>query len=297
MVGILLAAVLTIAGCSSSQEKSDDDDVVARVNDEVITKDDLYNTLVDANGKQALDSLIADKIVELEVEKQDIQVTDENIQEEMKKYIDQYGDESTFEQALSMYGYTLEDIKSDIQKNLEIRALLEPEITITDEELENYFEENKGSLGEPEQVEASHILVDTEETALEVKGKLDSGEDFAELAKEYSTDTSNNEQGGDLGFFGRGEMVTAFEDAAFSMGIGEISDPVKTDYGYHIIKVTDKKEAVEANYEDEKDEIRETVLQSKLQNAYTTWLQGKYTEYTVENSLTDTDTANEETQE
>ncbi|MFK4996750.1 peptidylprolyl isomerase [Bacillus sp. N9] len=107
--------------------------------------------------------------------------------------------------------------------------------------MKEYFEENKEKFNEEEQVQASHILVEDEKTAKEVKEKLDAGEDFAKLAAEYSTDESNAENGGKLGYFGRGKMVKEFEDVAFSMKKGEISDPVKTEHGYHIIKLTDKK--------------------------------------------------------
>ena len=85
-----------------------------------------------------------------------------------------------------------------------------------------------------------------------LRKKLKDGEDFATLAEEYSTDTSNADNGGELGFFPRGKMVAEFEEAAFSMKVDEISDPVKTEHGYHIIHVTDKKEAKEAVFEDQK---------------------------------------------
>nr|WP_303740754.1 peptidylprolyl isomerase [Lutispora saccharofermentans] len=163
--------------------------------------------------------------------------------------------------------------------------MLEPGITITEDEMKNYFEENKDTFNEEEQVKASHILVDTEEKALEVKNKLSAGEDFAEMAKQYSTDTGNKDQGGELGFFSRGDMVKEFEDAAFSMEIGKVSDPIKTEYGYHIIKVEEKKPAKEANYEESKAQVKETLLDQKLSAAYDTWLQDKYEEYKIDNLL------------
>ncbi len=173
----------------------------------------------------------------------------------------------------------------DIEKNLYLKKLLEPRIPITEEEMKEYFEENKDSLGQEEEVKARHILVESEETALEVKKKLDEGEDFGELAKEYSTDTSNSQQGGDLGFFGKGKMVKEFEDAAFSLEIGEISEPVKTELGYHIIKVEDRKEAEEADFEKSKDEIKDMIFQERFQEAYDTWLQEKLEEYEIQTFL------------
>lgn len=172
-----------------------------------------------------------------------------------------------------------------MKTNLKIEKLLEPEIDITEEEMKTYFEENKESLSEPEQVKASHILVEDEATAKEVKGKLDGGADFAELAKEYSTDTSNSGNGGELGYFGKGEMTASFEEKAFSMKEGEISDPVKTEFGYHIIKFEDKKAAVPAVYAEKKEEIKAALFDQKMQTAYTGWMEEKKEEYEIETSM------------
>ena len=112
---------------------------------------------------------------------------------------------------------TEKEFKENIIEYLSIRKIIEPRIEITDEEIKAYFEENKESFNKEEQVEASHILVEDEATAKEVAKKLADGEDFAALAKEFSTDTANATNGGELGYFGRGKMVAEFEEVAFSM--------------------------------------------------------------------------------
>lgn len=152
-----------------------------------------------------------------------------------------YGGEKAFNEIMNYQGYTLDDMKDSITMNMQIKRLLEPTISISEEEIVNFFEQNKAYLDQKEQVKARHILVETEEQAKEIKGKIASGENFEELAKEYSMDDLSKELGGDLGFFGRGEMVPSFEEAAFSLDIGEVSNPIKSNYGYHIIMVDDKK--------------------------------------------------------
>lgn len=281
VLSLVFALILSACNTSTSAKKADDN-VVARVNDEVITKDELYDALVQENGSAVLNSLIANKIVELEAKKQNITVSEEDVQKEVDKLAEQYGSEEAFTQFLEMYGYSLDEIKENIKMNLNVKKLLEPTIKIEESEIKSYFDENKASFDTPEQVKASHILVDTEEKAKEVKQKLQDGEDFVELAKTYSTDTSNNQQGGELGYFSKGQMTPEFEEAAFSLKVGEISDPVKTEFGYHIIKVEDKKEAKEATYEESKDEVKNILLEEKLSTAFGTWIQEKFSEYKIE---------------
>jgi foldase protein PrsA len=283
-MSLVLITILTACSKDALSGKANDK-IVARVNNEVITKDELYEFLVKENGQTALNSLIATKIVELEAKSQDIKATEEDVQKEMDTIAEQYGGQDAFEQFLIMYGYSMDDIKNNIEMNLNIKRLLEPDLKIEEDEMKAYFETNKERFDEKEQVKASHILVDSEDKAKEVKEKLLAGEDFAKLAKDYSIDTGNNQQGGELGFFARGEMVHEFEDAAFSLEIGKISDPVKTNHGYHIIKVEDKKQAKEATYEENKAAIKEILLEEKLPVSYNTWIQEKFAEYEIETFL------------
>ncbi|MFI8684796.1 peptidylprolyl isomerase [Rossellomorea sp. NPDC077527] len=277
---VLIGSLLAVFGFSKEE-------VVAKVGSESISKEDLYATLVDQYGEGALDTLIAEKIVKLESEKKDIAVKESEIDKELENIKGQYDSEEAFNEALTSSGADLDSVKENIKTYLLTEKLLKDRVSITDDQIKEYFEANKDSFAQAEQVEASHILVDDEETAKEVKAKLDDGGEFAELAKEYSTDTSNAESGGELGYFGKGEMVTEFDDKAFSMKKGEISEPVKTEFGYHIIKVTDKKEAKEAVLADHKDEIKDTLFDQALQTEYGTWLQEKKEDYQIENLLKD----------
>ena len=284
-LAVLLLGTTIISAFGAGLTGSTKDRVVARVGEEEITKDELYNLLVEHNGQAALNTLIMHEIINQEAEKQNIEISDEKIQSEVDEMISQYGGEESFNSYLQTTGYTLDSIKNNIEINLAIEALLESDITITEDEMKAYFEENKSTFAAKEQVKASHILVATEEEAKEIKEKLSAGEEFAQLAKDYSIDTSNNEKGGDLGFFARGEMVEAFENAAFSLEVGAISDPVLTSYGYHIIKVEEKKEAKEATYEESKEEIKDILFNKKLPEVFNTWMEEKYTEYDIERFL------------
>jgi foldase protein PrsA len=136
----------------------------------------------------------------------------------------QSGQFESWEDYLEHYGWTEQKIKDQIADYLIYQELLEAH----------------GGPTEAEHVRAAHILVETEETGQEVLDKLEAGESFADLAMEYSTDTGSGAQGGDLGWFPRGVMVPEFEDAAFSLDIGEISGLVESQFGYHIIQVLEK---------------------------------------------------------
>jgi len=268
--GVLLVASIILIAYFSLKK-----DIAAEVNGEKITKDELYSLLEEQYGEEALDTLISEKLIQQEADKEKISVSTSEIDEEIAALQESYGGKEAFESMLESSGYTLDYVKNDIKSYLTSKKLLEPGIKVTEKEMKEYFEENKATFNEGEQVKASHILVEDEATAKEVKEKLDKGEDFAMLAKEYSTDTTTKDNGGDLGFFAEGEMVAEFDEVAFALAVNEISDPVKTDYGYHIIKVVEKKDAAEAKYEDHKEEIKATLIDEKLQTEYTSWLEDK----------------------
>ncbi|MGI8386042.1 foldase protein PrsA [Robertmurraya sp. P23] len=276
-----LVGLAIIAGILLSTK----DSVVAKVGETSISEDELQQSLLDQYGADALDVLITNKLIELEADKQKITVSDEEVEEELATLAESYGGETALEEAVVASGSTMDDVRDDIINYIKTEKLLEPRIEITDEELQTYFDENKDTFATAEQVQASHILVADEATANEVKSKLDAGEDFSELAKEYSTDTTTAESGGDLGYFSSGDMVAEFEEVAFALGVDEISAPVKTEYGYHIIKVVDHQEAKEANFEDSKEEITDTLMNDKMSTEYTVWLEELKEEYEITNYL------------
>lgn len=278
----MIAAVIVIGGIIGILALSKDE-VVASVDGEKIYKEDLYNLLFYQYGAAGIDALITDKIIELEAKKHDIEVSDAEIDEELQNLMESYGGEESFKEAIATNGVTISDVKADIATYLKSKKMIEPRISISDDEMKTYFEENKDSFAQPEQIEASHILVETEKLAKEIKTKIDNGEDFSELAKEYSTDTASKDDGGNLGYFSSGTMVAEFEEVAFSLEKGEISEPVKTDYGYHIIKLTGKKAAKEANYEENKEKVEEALFDEKVQTEYGVWLEEVKKDYKIKN--------------
>jgi foldase protein PrsA len=283
MVLIILVLLITMVISLSFALKKDG--AVAKFNGKSISKDELYSAMVEQYGAATVDKIISEKIVAAEAKKQKVSVKASELNQEIETLKASYGGEEAFNQALETNNTSIAYLKQDLKNYLTIKKLLEPEITITDEEMKTYFDENKDSFVEAEQIKASHILVADEKTANEVKQKLADGGDFAKLAKEYSTDESTKVLGGELGYFAKGTMVTEFDDAAFGLAVGQVSKPVKTEYGYHIIKVEAKKQAKEANYNDSKDEIKATLLDQKIDTEYTTWLENKKKSYDIENTL------------
>lgn len=161
----------------------------------------------------------------------------------------------------------LQKIKEDLLANFAITKAVE-NVKVTDEEVKNFYDENKEGIVSQETVNASHILVDSEEKAIEILSEIKSGKlTFADAAKENSTCPSSS-NGGSLGEFGRGQMVPEFDKAVFSMSEGEISQPVKTQFGYHLIQLNQKNEAKQIPFEDIKDNIRTKLMNEKQQAAY-----------------------------
>ncbi|MDD2717466.1 MAG: peptidylprolyl isomerase [Candidatus Wallbacteria bacterium] len=139
-------------------------------------------------------------------------------------------------------------------------------VTITDEDVQKYYKDNLDRYKDPEKVHAQHILVNQEEEAKDLYGRLKNGEDFTTLAKQFSKDSASAENGGDLGLFARGEMTKAFEDTAFAAEIGKICEPVKTSFGYHIIKVLEHKAENTKKFEEVKKEIEDELAGIKVRD-------------------------------
>ena len=157
--------------------------------------------------------------------------------------------------------------KRDILAQLSMAEALKT-ATVSEEEIRTFYEENKNQFAKGGTVRAKHILTDSEDKCKEILEEIENGTKAFEMAaQEYSTCPSG-QKGGDLGEFGRGQMVKEFEDAAFTGEIGKVIGPVKTQFGYHLIKVEEKKDAAESSFDDVKEQIKSQLKQQKQGDAY-----------------------------
>lgn len=174
----------------------------------------------------------------------------------------------------------LEYVKIDMLKQYAIYRVLQS-TSISDEEVNDYYKQNRANFFRDTTLRASHILVDEKEKAENIKAEIENGLTFEEAAKKYST-CASKQKDGDLGYFSKGKMVKEFEDAAFNLEIGDISEPVESKFGYHIIKLTDKKDAGIIPFNDIKDNLKRDLLKAKQNYIYNKKIEELKSKYTVE---------------
>lgn len=248
-------------------ELMSENQLVAKVSGKEITRQDVLKFLNDMGPQMAMQFQSPDGIR---------RVIDEMVNQELLYFdaienkLDQ--DEEFIE--------VLEATKTALLKNYAFSKVIANEV-VSEDEIRDYFNENKDMFKKEETVKASHILVDSEEKANEILDKLNEGLSFEDAAKEYSTCPSK-EDGGNLGEFGKGQMVKEFEDEAFNMEVGTVSKPVKTQFGYHLIKLMEKNPPADASLDEVKEEINRQLLISKQQDKYLGKIQDLKSKYEVE---------------
>lgn len=262
---------------------------------------DIRAFLVGARGRlfdleldlTALTGLITHGLVEAEGKRRGVSVTDEEIDAEFRRQyqamLDAHGiTEEYLSQYFAARGRSLEEFKAEgranVAEQLLYRAVQEAvvgPIELSQDELRQYFAAHKADYSTEEQVEASHILVKTEEEAQAILAELAAGADFAELARTRSADPGSAPHGGQLGWFGRGAMVPEFEEAAFALQVGETSGIVQTQYGFHIIRVTNRREASEPEFEAVAERVRRDATDRISREKFDAWLKGARRKATV----------------
>ncbi|MFW6011162.1 MAG: peptidylprolyl isomerase [Desulfosalsimonas sp.] len=302
------------ARAEENKEAENGDDYVAAVNGVKIPAQDLerivdlFKARYGGSGAQIgdqqlayirktiLDNLIEQQLLYQASKDEGIKVDSVDVREEIDKIKSEFENEDQFKNHISGLNYTEKGLEKEIRRGLSIRKLIEERfgssLTVTDQEVKSFYEDNKKQFEVPERVRASHILIRADdenkaqarEKIREVKQKLEDGEDFSELAREYSDDPSG-ESGGDLGYFSRGQMVKNFEEAAFELEPGEVSDIVETQFGYHLIKLEDKEGKGVKPLAEARDSIRENLEQKKMMQKLDPYIESLKEKYPVEKNL------------
>lgn len=233
---------------------------------------------------QAVDYLIQRVEIAKEAEAMGITVTDQEITDRLDEFKQQFfeGDDEKYKEELEKVGLTEEDLREDIRAqiiNEKVYEEVTKDVTVTDEDVRAYYDENKEQFTIPESREVAHILVETKKKADELYEQLMNGASFEELAKEHSTDEASAEDGGRL-TDQKGTFVPEFEEVAFSLETGEIGKPVKSDFGWHIIKAL--KDTVKERtmpFDEVKDSIKEQLLRERRDEKMAAWLEDVEAKY------------------
>lgn len=306
MILLMLALLMLMAWTAQSQPKGGDGaDVAAKVNGVPISTLDLnrvFQTHVrvpysmvqeDPRAKeilrQILDDLIDRELLLQQAKSLKMAVPTQQVDDQMQQLMQRFPSPEAFEQALTTQNINLDAVKKDVERQLLRQQLVKREIldkvNISARDVQTFYTKNKDKYVEEEQVRARHILIRSPQDVspaddAQLKGKADAalkrvkqGEDFAALAKELSDDGSK-EDGGDLGFFPRGRMVAGFEEVAFALQPGQTSDVVRTQFGYHIIKVEERKAARALAFDEAQVQVKQDLTQQQTYDLYQQYVDG-----------------------
>lgn len=297
----------TPAATPAAPEKTvDPEAVVVKVNDKVIKEKDITDETAKRLAAQVkrmppgmeindwmrnqvrtsvVDMKVEQILLEQTLESKKLTVADEEIMKKIEEIaVQQNLKMEDVPAEIAKFGMTMEDLKGQIRMSVQMDKLIDTEMKdkdVTDEDVKKFYDDNPQYFEKPEQVRAAHVLImtqgKTDEEKAAAKTKIEgvlkrakAGEDFAALAKEFSEDPGSKEKGGEY-TFPRGQMVKAFEDSAFGMKDGEISDVVETEYGYHIIKKLEQLKAEKTPLDEVKERIKQHLTQQKRSQFWETY--------------------------
>jgi peptidyl-prolyl cis-trans isomerase C len=307
LASFLLLAVLAWAAAGHAAEESKPEHrKLASVNGKEISQVDLEKEMNRFEGqmgvsgqppdmeqreaikKKVLDNLIQRELLYQESVRLEIKVDDGELQEQMTQLKSRFTSEEDFTNALKRLKMSEGELKDEFNRRLMVKKMIDQviadKIQITPEETKTFYDSNPSFFKAPERVRASHILVKLDPNASEadktsarkkiegIQKRIQQGEDFAAIAKELS-DCPSASKGGDLDYFQRGQMVAPFEEAAFALKPGEMSAVVETQFGYHLIKVVDRKESGVIVYEEIKENIESHLRQQKVNEQYAAYIE------------------------
>ncbi|MFW5828298.1 MAG: peptidylprolyl isomerase [Alkalispirochaeta sp.] len=284
----------------SQQEAAGDpiqvSEAVARVNGELVSQDE-FDSVVESNiaryeaqsgesfdqqqlpqlQRQVLDGLVTRTVLEQEADRLNITVGDERFAETLDQFKQQFPDETGYQTALEQQGFTEEEFETELRRQMVIEELIRSQVydqvEVSEEDMREFYDDNPQYFQQEDQVAARHIIFTTEgveaserealQEELEgIRQEIVDGADFAEMAEEHSQGPSAP-NGGDLGTFGRGQMVPEFENAAFELEVGEISPVIETQFGYHILQVTERVPAQTQSYEEAQERIQQFLTEEE----------------------------------
>jgi peptidyl-prolyl cis-trans isomerase C len=237
--------------------------------------------------KQVVQAMITKNVLLQNFRELGFSVDPDRVEQEIQNVKNKYGSEEEFRKSMADQGYDMERLRKEITQSLQVFIIQQhvvKDVEVTEEEMRRAYNSNLDQITQPETIRARHILVSVEEGASEedktaarekieaIQDELEGGADFAELAKEKSEGPSSK-NGGDLGYFPADKMVPSFSDAAFALQPGEVSDIVETRFGYHIIKLEDRKDAWLPSFDEVKGELRPQLEQQKAQLVFQEYVQ------------------------
>ena len=296
---LALIAVLAVSACGGGSDAPEvPEGAVAVVADKTVTKEE-YDQLIEQQKASAeaqkqdfpepgtaeyealkatvVKGLVEQKEWELEGESMGIKVSDQEIETELDKLKQQYfqGDQQKYEAELAKQNLTDEDVRNELRTRILTNKIYEAvtkKVTVSDADIKAYYDKNPTQYQQPASREVRHILVNTEAQAQKLHDQIQSGADFAALAKKYTQDQASKADGGKFTAF-KGRTVEPFDEFVFSAKTGELSDPIKTEFGWHIIEVLSAiKPATTTPLDQVKDSIKTTVLQTKQNAAMKAWI-------------------------
>jgi foldase protein PrsA len=272
-VAALGTAALCVSLAACNNGGGDSGGNVAAVNGQNISRADFDHKLESSPvAKQVLGQMVQQQLIDQYARDKKVDVSQADID---KKEADTKAkmQPGQYEQILKQQNLSEADVQNIFRQQLILEKAVAPQVHVSESDIKAYFDKNRTQFDKPEQVRARHILVADPAKAKEVLAKLKAGGSWDALAKQYSTDPSSKDKGGELGFFGRGQMVPAFQDAAFGAKVGQIVGPVKSPFGYHIIQVEEKKPAQKASLASAHDTIKTQLTAQQQGTAVPAFLQ------------------------
>ena len=297
LVSLALGATVVFAATGWSKPEKKAEEVAALVNGEPIVAAAVQGEIKGILGRfqeqgrkpsdaemVSLRESVLEKMIKLELLNQEskkagVAVNAADIDNELKGYKKGFADDKAFAKALGEAGITEAELRKQIGKNLAIQKFIDSKfkgkVQVTEQEAKDFYNSNQDKFAQPEMAHARHILIAAKEKdpkadrdskrakLVKIKKQLKDGADFADLAKQ-SSDCPSKERGGDLGFFPRGQMVKAFDQVVFKMMPGDTSDIVETEFGYHLIKLEEKKPAKTVSFDEAKAKITAYLTQEKV---------------------------------